>query len=75
MLVLVDRVFKVPQPQVAELSRYPTLSIAAFIFMAAVVAGVVEEAAFRGYMQVPLENRYGLWVAVIIMTTFPGRQM
>lgn len=67
VLVLVEPAFKVPPPQLADLSAYPTFSVAAFILMAAVVAGVVEEAAFRGYMQVPLESRYGLWVAVIVI--------
>jgi membrane protease YdiL (CAAX protease family) len=37
--------------------------------MAAPVAGIVEEAAFRGYMQGPIERRYGLAVAVLITGT------
>jgi len=67
VLVIVERTFKVPQPELAELSRYSTLSIVALTLMAAVVAGLVEEAAFRGYMQVPLESRYGLWIAMMIV--------
>lgn len=38
------------------------------IIMAAVVAGVVEEIGFRGYMQVPLELHYGPFVAIAITT-------
>jgi membrane protease YdiL (CAAX protease family) len=38
--------------------------------MAAVIAGVVEEAAFRGHMQVPLEIRYGLWGTIVIAIMF-----
>src|SRR5262245_14937143 len=29
------------------------------LVMSAIVAGIVEEAAFRGYMQTPIERRYG----------------
>jgi membrane protease YdiL (CAAX protease family) len=34
--------------------------------MQSVVAGVTEEAAFRGYMQSPIERRYGLAVAILV---------
>ncbi len=37
--------------------------------MASVVAGVCEEVGFRGYMQKPLEDRYGLPVG-ILLTSF-----
>jgi hypothetical protein len=40
--------------------------------MASIVAGVTEEAAFRGYMQGPIERRYGLAVAVLVTGTFFG---
>jgi membrane protease YdiL (CAAX protease family) len=35
--------------------------------MAAIVAGAVEEAGFRGYMQAPLERQYGPAVAIAIV--------
>jgi membrane protease YdiL (CAAX protease family) len=39
--------------------------------MGALIAGVAEESAFRGYMQRPIERRHGLMVAVLITgTTF-----
>lgn len=38
------------------------------IIMASVVAGVCEEVGFRGYMQVPLEKRYGPVVSIIIVS-------
>jgi len=38
------------------------------MFMSAVVAGVVEEAAYRGYMQGILERRFGAPVAIAIVT-------
>jgi membrane protease YdiL (CAAX protease family) len=37
-----------------------------FIVMSALAAGVCEEIGFRGYMQVPLEKRYGPEVAIAI---------
>jgi membrane protease YdiL (CAAX protease family) len=39
-----------------------------FIIMASLVAGVCEEIGFRGYMQVPLEKRYGPLPAVVIVS-------
>jgi membrane protease YdiL (CAAX protease family) len=37
-----------------------------FIVMSALVAGICEEIGFRGYMQVPLEKRYGPGIAIAI---------
>jgi membrane protease YdiL (CAAX protease family) len=42
----------------------PTLFV--FLIMSAVVAGVVEEASFRGYMQGPIERRHGPLVAILV---------
>ena len=39
-----------------------------FILMAALVAGITEEVGFRGYMQVPLEGRYGPAVGITIVS-------
>jgi membrane protease YdiL (CAAX protease family) len=36
------------------------------IVMSSLVAGICEEVGFRGYMQVPLEKRYGPVVAIAI---------
>jgi membrane protease YdiL (CAAX protease family) len=40
------------------------LTIYAAIFMGSLVAAVVEEAGFRGYMQVALERAYGPGIAI-----------
>jgi membrane protease YdiL (CAAX protease family) len=37
-----------------------------FVVMASLAAGICEEVGFRGYMQVPLEKRYGPRVAIVI---------
>jgi membrane protease YdiL (CAAX protease family) len=59
--VLVGRPDSVP-----DLSAYPTTSYRFSVFiMGAVVSGVVEEAAFRGYMQRNLE-RWGPEAAIVV---------
>jgi len=60
------RLVALPHQPPPELSR---LSIATDLFllvMGGVVAGVVEEAAFRGYMQRPIERRHGPVAAILI---------
>jgi membrane protease YdiL (CAAX protease family) len=43
-----------------------------FLWLAAIasalIAGITEEVGFRGYMQVPMEAKYGPWVANIIVS-------
>ena len=52
-----------------DVSRYPPLTIVAILFMSSLVAPFVEEAAFRGYAQVPLEPVCGGAGAVAISST------
>lgn len=47
-----------------DLTRFPVWTIFAAIVMGSAVAGVAEEAGFRGYMQVPMERAYGPGVAI-----------
>ena len=68
-LRLANRLVVLPQQQLPDLSHVPKLTVIALLLMAAPVAGIVEEAAFRGYMQGPLERRYGLIVAILITGT------
>ena len=42
--------------------------------MSSIVGGVTEQAAFRGYMQGPLERRYGLAAAILVSGTAFGLQ-
>ncbi len=46
----------------------PIWQVWGFILMAALVAGITEEVGFRGYMQVPLEGRYGPAVGITIVS-------
>jgi len=49
------------------LAKAPPLVGLVTLLMVARSAGIVEEAAFRGYMQVPIEERHGPAVAIIIV--------
>ncbi len=49
---------------------HPSVTILFIILMTAVASGVVEEAAFRGYIQSPLERRHGPWVAILVVWGF-----
>ncbi len=50
----------------------PRATLFTLLVMASVVAGVTEEAAFRGYMQGPIERRYGLAPAILVNGTMFG---
>jgi membrane protease YdiL (CAAX protease family) len=68
-LRVANRLIVLPQQQLPDFSQVPKLTVLALLLMAAPVAGIVEEAAFRGYMQGPIERRYGLTLAILITGT------
>jgi membrane protease YdiL (CAAX protease family) len=68
-LRVANRLVVLPQQQVPDLSHIPRLTVWPLLLMGAPIAGVVEEAAFRGYMQGPIERRYGLTIAILITGT------
>jgi membrane protease YdiL (CAAX protease family) len=71
-LRLANRFFALPVQTLPDLSHVPASTVAALLVAAAPVAGIVEEAAFRGYMQGPIESAYGLPVAILVTgTMFP----
>lgn len=55
-----------PQQRDLDPSQYPLPTVFAWVVMSALVAGVVEETAFRGYLQRPIERRYGPATAIAI---------
>ena len=67
-----SRLVRVPTERVPDLSRYSFFTVLCVLLMSAVVAGFMEEAGFRGYMQVPIERRYGPWTASIIVAIVFG---
>jgi membrane protease YdiL (CAAX protease family) len=66
------RLVRVPFEPLPDLSRYPFLTVLCALLMSAAVAGFMEEAGFRGYMQVPLERRYGPVVASSVVAIVFG---
>lgn len=68
-LRLANRMVMLPPQQLPDLSQVPAVTLWSLLLMAAPVAGVVEEAAFRGYMQGPIERRHGLTVAILLTGT------
>jgi membrane protease YdiL (CAAX protease family) len=68
-LQIVNRLILLPPQTLPDLARVPGTTVIALLLMAAPVAGIVEEAAFRGYMQGPIERQHGLVVAILITGT------
>lgn len=65
----VERLVDLPAPQLPEVSQYPFVSVLLIFLMSSAVAGIVEEAGYRGYMQAPIERRHGPIVAIIVAGT------
>lgn len=67
LLALAARFVALPaaSPIVAP-TGMPAATMFVLIVMGSIVAGVTEEAAFRGYMQGPIERRYGVAAAILV---------
>ncbi len=50
------------------LNKYPFVTILLVLLMISAVAGIVEETAFRGYMQRPIEERHGPVIAILLVS-------
>jgi len=61
------RFVRVPSGHLPDFSRYPFLTVFCALLMSAAVAGLTEEAGFRGYMQVPIERQHGPWIASVVV--------
>ena len=68
-LRVLNRIVQLPPQQLPDLSNVPRTTVFALLLMAAPIAGIVEEAAFRGYMQGPIERRQGLPIAILVTGT------
>jgi len=66
------RMVRLPQQRDLDVSKYPVLTVLTWVLMSAVVAGVVEETAFRGYVQRPIERRHGPLVAILVTGSLFG---
>jgi membrane protease YdiL (CAAX protease family) len=68
-LWVANRLIVLPAQNLPNLAGVPRSTVLSLLLMAAPIAGVIEEAAFRGYMQGPIERRCGLAVAILITGT------
>jgi membrane protease YdiL (CAAX protease family) len=66
------RLVTLPHQQEIDPSQFPLPTVIAWVVMSALVAGVVEETAFRGYMQGAIERRHGPVIAILVSGTVFG---
>ena len=65
--LMLPSIFPIEAPKIAlDLSAYPTATVVGLLLSIALTAGIAEEVAFRGYLQKPLEDSYGLVPALIL---------
>ena len=69
VLRVANRLVVLPQQELPDLSGVPDVTVLSLLLVSAPFAGVVEESAFRGYMQGPIERLLGLPVAILITGT------
>jgi membrane protease YdiL (CAAX protease family) len=69
-LILTFRIIDFPAETFTafDYDPFPLWFVVVFIIMAALEAGIFEEVGFRGYMQAPLEKRYGPLVGITIVS-------
>lgn len=72
LLRVINRLVAFPEQEVPDLSKIPFVTVMSMLVMSSIVAGVVEEAAFRGYMQGPIERRHGPVVAILVTGSLFG---
>jgi len=68
-LNLANRFVALPEQHLPLLAGVPRSTVLLLLLAAAPIAGLIEESAFRGYMQGPIERRCGLPVAILITGT------
>ena len=71
-LAVVNRMVRLPSQPTDDLKQVPVLTLALCLLTSAAVAGIVEESAFRGYMQGPIERRHGPVAAILVTGSLFG---
>ena len=66
------RLVTLPQQEELDISRFKLLTLLGWVVTGALVAGVVEETAFRGYIQKPIEQRHGPVIAILVTGSLFG---
>jgi len=73
LVTLMARVMAMPAtPPIQAPPGTPPATMFTLLIMSSVVAGVTEEASFRGYMQGAIEQRYGLAAGILVSGTMFG---
>jgi len=71
-LIVTFRLMEFPADRFSQeynfLEKVPVWAAWLVVIMISAVAGICEEIGFRGYMQVPLENKYGPFKAISIVS-------
>jgi membrane protease YdiL (CAAX protease family) len=65
--IVAERLLAVPSPSAHGSAAHPWILIVPYVLSASAVAGIAEEAGFRGYMQAPIERRHGPLVAILVV--------
>jgi membrane protease YdiL (CAAX protease family) len=66
---MMNRLVILPEGQPLQQLGIPPLSLLTLVTMGSLVAGVVEEIAFRGYIQGPIDRRHGPIAGILITAT------
>ena len=71
---VLGRLFALPpdSQQTAVPAAMPPVTVFLLLVMSSIVAGVIEESGFRGYMQGPIERRHGFAAALLVSGTVFG---
>lgn len=69
---VLSRLVALPQQRELDISQYPFTTVLLWVTMSAIVAGVVEETSFRGYLQRPIERRHGPVIAILVTGSLFG---
>ena len=65
--LMLPSILQIDAPKIAlDLSPYPFATVLGLLISIAFTAGIAEEVAFRGYLQKPLEDLYGVIPALIL---------
>lgn len=67
LMRLIGRIVALPQERMGDTTGIPAGTLLAMLVMGSLVAGIVEEVSFRGYMQRPMERRLGPVIAILVV--------
>lgn len=72
LMRVLSRMITVPTELSVDISRASIVTLIYLVTASAIVSGIVEEVSYRGYLQRPIERRFGFPVAVLISGSIFG---